>query len=171
MTTTSGSSGSPDHGFDALHDEHFPGLRQPGEKGPDGVAAGQPGGLAGQGETMADRPLRADARRNRERVLQAARDAFGASGYGVSMDEIAARAGVGPGTVYRHFPDKKALFEAVRAGITARDLIVLFKAALASIQDASAGPPDPAMRERVFAVLADGLLARPPASGSGPAAG
>ena len=51
------------------------------------------------------------------------------------------------------------------------DLIVLFKAAMASMQDASAGPPDPAMRERVLAVLADGLRARPPASGSGPPAG
>jgi hypothetical protein len=60
---------------------------------------------------------------------------------------------------------------AVRPGITAGDLVVLFKAALASIQDASAGPPDPAMRERVFAVLADGLRARPPSSVSGVPAG
>src|SRR5438552_11718335 len=66
---------------------------------------------------MPDRPLRADARRNRERVLRAARDAFAESGYGVPLDEIAARAGVGPGTVYRHFPAKEALFEAV---VTAR---------------------------------------------------
>lgn len=63
----------------------------------------------------ADRPLRADARRNREKVLRAARDAFAASGYDVPLDEIAARAGVGPGTVYRHFPTKEALFEAVVA--------------------------------------------------------
>jgi AcrR family transcriptional regulator len=61
------------------------------------------------------RPLRADARRNRERVLRAARDAFAASGFGVPLDEIATRAGVGPGTVYRHFPNKEALFEAVIA--------------------------------------------------------
>jgi AcrR family transcriptional regulator len=61
--------------------------------------------------------LRADARRNRERVLRAARDAFAESGYAVPLDEIAARAGVGAGTVYRHFPSKEALFEAV---ITAR---------------------------------------------------
>src|SRR5438552_17829120 len=66
---------------------------------------------------MPDRPLRADARRNRERVLRAARDAFAESGYGVPLDDIAARAGVGPGTVYRHFPTKEALFQAV---ITAR---------------------------------------------------
>ena len=62
-----------------------------------------------------DRPLRADAARNREKVLRAAREAFAESGYGVPLDEIAARAGVGPGTVYRHFPAKEALFEAVVA--------------------------------------------------------
>ncbi len=65
----------------------------------------------------AARALRADAARNRERVLRAARDAFAESGYGVPLDEIATRAGVGPGTVYRHFPTKEALFEAV---VTAR---------------------------------------------------
>jgi AcrR family transcriptional regulator len=62
---------------------------------------------------MSDRPLRADARRNRERVLAAAREAFAESGFSVPLDEIAVRAGVGPGTVYRHFPTKEALFEAV----------------------------------------------------------
>jgi AcrR family transcriptional regulator len=62
---------------------------------------------------MPERPSRADARRNREKVLRAAAEAFAASGYGVPLDEIAARAGVGPGTVYRHFPTKEALFEAV----------------------------------------------------------
>jgi len=71
---------------------------------------------------MAERTPRADARRNREKVLKAAQEAFAESGYGVPLDEIAARAGVGPGTVYRHFPTKEALFEAV---VTARvaDLI------------------------------------------------
>jgi AcrR family transcriptional regulator len=60
-----------------------------------------------------DRPLRADARRNRERVLEAARVAFAADGSHASLDEIARGAGVGAGTVYRHFPTKEALFEAV----------------------------------------------------------
>jgi AcrR family transcriptional regulator len=64
---------------------------------------------------VADRPLRADAQRNREKVLRAAQDAFAASGYGVPLDEIAALAGVGPGTVYRHFPSKEDLFAAVVA--------------------------------------------------------
>ena len=172
------------------------------------------------------RPLRADAARNRENVLRAARDAFAESGYGVPLDEIAARAGVGPGTVYRHFPTKEALFEAVvtarvqdlvadararacasdpgaaffgflariaaesaakrdlpdaisiagslredldaaldvllrraqqaeavRADVRTPDLIVLFKGLLASLADIS----DPAQRDLVFAVLADGL--------------
>ena len=61
----------------------------------------------------AEPPLRADARRNRDRLLQAARDAFAEFGFAVPLDEIAARAGVGPGTVYRHFATKEALFQAV----------------------------------------------------------
>jgi AcrR family transcriptional regulator len=63
---------------------------------------------------MADpKPLRSDARRNRQRLLEAARAAFAADGLAVPLDEIARRAGVGPGTLYRHFPAKEALFEAV----------------------------------------------------------
>ena len=177
-------------------------------------------------DAVAGRPLRADAARNRERVLRAAREAFAESGYGVPLDEIAARAGVGPGTVYRHFPAKEALFEAVvtaritdlvsdaqaraaaadpgeaffgflarvageavakrdlpdaisiagslredlnaaldvllrhaqqaeavRADVRTPDLIVLFKGLFASLADIS----DPARRDLVFAVLADGL--------------
>ncbi|MFD9962978.1 TetR/AcrR family transcriptional regulator [Amycolatopsis sp. NPDC058986] len=57
--------------------------------------------------------LRADARRNRARVLAAAEEAFGAEGLAVPLDEIARLAGVGAGTVYRHFPSKEALFQAV----------------------------------------------------------
>lgn len=63
--------------------------------------------------TSTERPLRADARRNRERVLQAARDAFAETGLDAQMDEIARRAGVGVGTVYRHFPTKDALIVAL----------------------------------------------------------
>jgi AcrR family transcriptional regulator len=61
------------------------------------------------------RPQRADAVRNRAKVLDAARAAFAAEGLAVPLDEIARRAGVGAGTVYRHFPTKEALFEAVIA--------------------------------------------------------
>jgi AcrR family transcriptional regulator len=61
------------------------------------------------------RELRADARRNHERVLQAARECFAEHGLEAQMDEIAARAEVGVGTVYRHFPTKQALAEAIAA--------------------------------------------------------
>jgi AcrR family transcriptional regulator len=60
-----------------------------------------------------ERPLRADARRNRERVMAAARDAFSENGEKATLDDIARRAGVGPGTLYRHFPDRESLLEAV----------------------------------------------------------
>lgn len=59
------------------------------------------------------RPMRADARRNRARVLEVAAKAFAAEGLSVSVHEIARRAGVGTGTVSRHFPTKEALFQAV----------------------------------------------------------
>src|ERR1700761_2771443 len=183
----------------------------------------------GTADAPGGRALGADAGRNREAVLQAARQAFAESGSGVPLDEIASRAGVGPGTVYRHFPSKEALFEAVvtaritdlvsdararadaddpgeaffgflariageaaskrdlpdaisvsgslredlfaaldlllrraqqagavRAGIVTSDLIVLLKGMFAGLT----GSTDPAVHERVFAVLADGLRAR-----------
>ena len=179
---------------------------------------------------MADRPLRADARHNREKILRAAREAFAESGYDVPLDEIAARAGVGPGTVYRHFAAKDALFQAVvsariedliddaqararaddpgsaffgflarigeeaaakrdlpdaiaiagslqdalnaaldvllrraqesgavRTDIGTADLIVILKGMLTSIRNASPGATDPALRDRVLAILTDGL--------------
>lgn len=59
------------------------------------------------------RPLRADAARNRARVLEVAYETFASEGLGVPIDEIARRAGVGAGTVYRHFPTKEELFRAV----------------------------------------------------------
>lgn len=75
---------------------------------PKSSPAGQPGD--------GPRELRSDARRNRERVLEAAQEAFATEGLAVVLDEIARRAGVGAGTVYRHFPTKEALFEAVVFG-------------------------------------------------------
>ena len=63
--------------------------------------------------TSLARPLRADARRNVQRVLEAAEEIFATQGLAVPIDAIAARAGVGIGTVYRHFPTKEALFKAV----------------------------------------------------------
>ena len=64
-------------------------------------------------EPAAKGPLRADARRNRARVLEAAEVVFAAEGLSAPVEEIAGRAGVGVGTVYRHFPTKVALFEAI----------------------------------------------------------
>jgi AcrR family transcriptional regulator len=57
--------------------------------------------------------MRADARRNRARILEVAFDSFAADGLGVPVHEIARRAGVGTGTVSRHFPTKEALFAAI----------------------------------------------------------
>ncbi len=65
--------------------------------------------------TTAHRPLRADARRNRAKVLAAASVAFAESGLEAQVEDIARRAGVGVGTVYRHFPTKEALVEALAA--------------------------------------------------------
>jgi AcrR family transcriptional regulator len=59
------------------------------------------------------RPLRADAARNRTRVLDAARTAFAEAGLDVGVEEIARRAGVGKGTLYRRFPTKEALVRAI----------------------------------------------------------
>src|SRR5258708_36390253 len=55
----------------------------------------------------------ANAQRNRERILEVAKDAFSRSGANASLDDIAKDAGVGPGTLYRHFPTRDALIEAV----------------------------------------------------------
>jgi AcrR family transcriptional regulator len=183
---------------------------------------------------MTERPMRADAVRNRDKVLRAAREAFAKSGYDVPLDEIAGLAGVGPGTVYRHFPSKEALFEAViaarlrdlvddardraaagdpgkaffgflarigeeaatkrdmpdaieapgplrdevhaalgmlldrarRAGalrpdVTVPDLVLLLKGLFRSLQDTPAGDEGEAQRQRLSAVIADGLRERP----------
>src|SRR4051794_35097889 len=66
--------------------------------------------------TTSERPLRADARANRERLVDVAREAFAAHGVEASLDDIARRAGVGPGTLYRHFPNRHALLAAVYRG-------------------------------------------------------
>lgn len=60
-------------------------------------------------EIDTERPLRADARRNRERILESARAVFAEHGPDAQMDDVAHQAGVGVGTVYRHFPTKEAL--------------------------------------------------------------
>jgi AcrR family transcriptional regulator len=61
----------------------------------------------------APRALRADAVKNRQRILEAAEATFASEGLSVPVDRVAERAGVGVGTLYRHFPTKEALFEAI----------------------------------------------------------
>jgi AcrR family transcriptional regulator len=75
--------------------QHEPGQDEPGHCGP------------------ARRPLRRDAERNRQRILQAAAEVFTERGLEVSLDEVARQAGVGIGTVYRRFPTKEDLIEAL----------------------------------------------------------
>lgn len=59
--------------------------------------------------------MRADARRNRDRIVRAALDLFAEHGAGVSMEEIAQAAGLGVGTLYRHFPDRRTLVDGLAA--------------------------------------------------------
>jgi AcrR family transcriptional regulator len=66
-----------------------------------------------QSDVLAERPKRADARRNEEKLITAAREAFAEHGAETSLEEIARRAEVGIGTLYRHFPTRPALLEAV----------------------------------------------------------
>jgi AcrR family transcriptional regulator len=86
------------------------------------------------------RPMRADARRNRERLLAAAVELFAERGEDVSLNAVAQRAGVGIGTLYRHFPDRDALIEEA------------YRAEVAHLSDAAAEllaehPPDVALAE------------------------
>jgi AcrR family transcriptional regulator len=67
----------------------------------------------GTGSIEIERKPRADAARNRERLLKAATAVFSAGGADASLEAVARRAGVGIGTLYRHFPTREALYEAV----------------------------------------------------------
>ena len=75
--------------------------------------------------------MRADAERNKKLIVQAARKVFATAGLAAPIDEIAERAGVGTGTLYRHFPTKEALFEAVVIG-RVEDLVEEARRLLAS---------------------------------------
>lgn len=87
--------------------------------------------------TSTDRPLRADAERNRRRVLDAAEALFGEQGNGATIEGIAKRAGVGVGTVCRHFPTKQALLDEVLVE-SFRELVADADEALASEEPAEA---------------------------------
>ena len=67
----------------------------------------------GKGSQSHERKPRTDAQRNRERILEVAKEAFTRSGANTSLDDIAKQAGVGAGTLYRHFPTREQLLEAV----------------------------------------------------------
>ncbi|MFF0465129.1 TetR/AcrR family transcriptional regulator [Streptomyces mexicanus] len=87
---------------------------------PGGAARGVTGG-GGRGEGPArTTPLRVDAQRNLEHVLRAAREVFGELGYGAPMEDVARRARVGVGTVYRRFPSKDVLVRRIAEEETAR---------------------------------------------------
>ena len=64
--------------------------------------------------------MRADAKRNYDRIVEVARVVFREQGYDASLDEVAKRAGVGPGTLYRHFPTRDALLDAIMQSWVAR---------------------------------------------------
>jgi AcrR family transcriptional regulator len=86
-----------------------------------------------------ERKIRADAQRNRKRILEAAREAFSRDGAAASLDEIARQAGIGSGTLYRHFPTREALIEAVYQS-------AVEKLAAAEARFAAALPPLAALR-------------------------
>jgi AcrR family transcriptional regulator len=87
----------------------------------------------------ASRKPRADAQRNRERILEVAKRAFTRSGASASLDDIANEAGVGPGTLYRHFPTREELLQAVYRS-------EMEKLALAERKFAQSMPPIEALR-------------------------
>jgi len=69
--------------------------------------------MATKTSEFTDRKPRADAQRNRERILEVAKEEFTRAGANASLEEIAKKAGVGPGTLYRHFPTREELLVAV----------------------------------------------------------
>jgi AcrR family transcriptional regulator len=95
---------------------------------------------AAPSEKSATRPLRADARRNRDAVLTAAAAAFAADGVDASLEDIARSAGVGVGTLYRHFPTREALV----LGVYSREVELLTTSAR---ELAATLPPAEALRE------------------------
>ena len=84
-----------------------------------GGAIGSAGGN-GRGDGVRSTPLRVDAQRNLEHVLRAAREVFGELGYGAPMEDVARRARVGVGTVYRRFPSKDVLVRRIAEEETSR---------------------------------------------------
>lgn len=90
-----------------------------------------------------ERKVRADAQRNRERILEVAKQTFARNGAAASLDDIARQAGIGPGTLYRHFPNRDSLIEAVYQGEVER-------LAAAEKRFAETMPPVEALRAWMF---------------------
>ena len=103
---------------------------------------------------VGERPLRADARRNRDALLAAAVEAFARDGADVPLETIAAQAGVGVGTLYRNFPDRNALVEAAYR----HEVEALCERVPAAARRARLGPRGTARAGR------DGSSATPPPS-------
>jgi AcrR family transcriptional regulator len=110
------------------------------------VRTGSPGSLSADARSelvtttdnasLAAKPKRADAQRNHEKILQAAEEIFALDGVAVPIDIVAERAGVGIGTLYRHFPTKESLYEAIVL-TRLNDLLCIADAA---IEDSKAEP-------------------------------
>ncbi|MET9506818.1 TetR/AcrR family transcriptional regulator [Streptomyces sp. NPDC006259] len=98
-----------------IQDMHWSSASTLGPGGIVGAAAGN-----GRGNTSRTTPLRVDAQRNLEHVLRAAREVFGELGYGAPMEDVARRARVGVGTVYRRFPSKDVLVRRIAEEETSR---------------------------------------------------
>ena len=97
--------------------------------------------------------MRADAVKNRQRILEAAEAIFATEGLSVPIDTVAERAGVGVGTLYRHFPTKEALFEAI---VMARLEYLL------ELAKAQAGAADPG--DALFSFLGSSPIRRRPST-------
>ncbi|MFJ4696437.1 TetR/AcrR family transcriptional regulator [Streptomyces sp. NPDC088766] len=98
-----------------IQDMHWSSASALGPGGTAGAATGN-----GRGGTSRTTPLRVDAQRNLEHVLRAAREVFGELGYGAPMEDVARRARVGVGTVYRRFPSKDVLVRRIAEEETSR---------------------------------------------------
>ncbi|MET7489714.1 helix-turn-helix domain-containing protein [Streptomyces sp. NPDC005538] len=98
-----------------IQDSHWTSASAVASGGAVGAAAGN-----GRGDSSRTAPLRVDAQRNLEHVLRAAREVFGELGYGAPMEDVARRARVGVGTVYRRFPSKDVLVRRIAEEETSR---------------------------------------------------
>ncbi|QGV79801.1 TetR/AcrR family transcriptional regulator [Streptomyces ficellus] len=111
-SSASAATASPGEGLGGMHGRPGVGGHGAGGHGAGGHGAG--------GSSSRTAPLRVDAQRNLEHVLRAAREVFGELGYGAPMEDVARRARVGVGTVYRRFPSKDVLVRRIAEEETAR---------------------------------------------------